>query len=113
MHIVVYRYDGCRGGVLDETAVNLGKYCTYGLFHRFRAAFWAISDRFFLDRDAARAFPPFDAPSLDRATAAGFRVSGSSGGFGSVAERRMWAASCTGSRGGFFGLLARAGIATA
>jgi hypothetical protein len=36
---------------------------------RFAAAFFAISFRFAFDNDAARAFPPFDAPSFDNATA--------------------------------------------
>lgn len=43
--------------------------------HRFLAAFFAIAFRFAADRLLARAFPPLDAPSLDSATAAGFRVS--------------------------------------
>ena len=42
------------------------------------------ADRFAAERLAARAFPPLDAPSFDRATAAGFRVSGGSGGSGAA-----------------------------
>src|SRR5262249_12443225 len=38
--------------------------------HLARAAFFAISDRFFFDSFAARAFPPFNPPSLPSATAA-------------------------------------------
>jgi hypothetical protein len=39
------------------------------LDHLFSAAFFAISFRFSAVIDAARAFPPFDAPSFDNATA--------------------------------------------
>ncbi len=45
-----------------------------GLLHRFlcqraSTALRAMADRFAADRDAARAFPPLEAPRLDRATA--------------------------------------------
>jgi ATP-dependent protease HslVU (ClpYQ) peptidase subunit len=41
-------------------------------FQRARAAFLAIAERFLGESFAARARPPFDPPSLPRATAAGF-----------------------------------------
>lgn len=49
--------------------------------HLARTALRAMADRLAADRLAARAFPPLDAPSFDRATAAGLRVSGISTGF--------------------------------
>jgi len=84
---------------------------------RASAAFLAIAFRFRSDREAARARPPLDAPSLDSATAAGFLVSGTSGRFGnglpsivspirfSMTDR----ASRLGSRG-CLGVLAREGM---
>jgi hypothetical protein len=42
------------------------------LLHRITPAWRAISERRFADSFAARALPPFDAPSLPSATAAGF-----------------------------------------
>ena len=50
------------------------------LAHRAATAFLAICLRFRADKAAARACPPLDAPSFDRATAAGFRMSGISAG---------------------------------
>jgi len=41
-------------------------------FHRLKAAFLAISLRLAALMEAARAFPPFEAPSSPKATAAGF-----------------------------------------
>src|SRR5262249_51443234 len=61
---------------------------------------------------SARALPPLDAPSLLRATAAGFRVSGSSGSGGAcpVASWTICHASWLVSRGRFGFLLAREGM---
>src|SRR5579862_407478 len=47
--------------------------------HRSAAAFLAMALRSFGDRAAARAFPPFDAPSFPNATAAGFFLRGLAG----------------------------------
>jgi hypothetical protein len=44
----------------------------YFSFHRASAASLAIRERSFADNLCARALPPFDAPSFERATAAGF-----------------------------------------
>jgi len=63
----------------------------YRLRQRANTAFRAIAERFAADSALARAWPPLDAPSFDRATAAGFRVSGSGVGSGGA-----WpVASCT------------------
>ncbi len=82
------------------------------LRQRALAAFLAISSRLALLSDFARALPPFDAPSLPRATAAGFRVSGTSGSTGAwpVASCTICQASWFVSRGRFGRLLAREGI---
>lgn len=72
--------------------------------HLDRAAFLAISERFFADSFFARAGPPFLPPSLPRATAAGF-FSGPLGmeeevmGVSPVAMATTEAASWFGSRG--------------
>ncbi len=50
--------------------------------HRAATAFLAIARRRAGDKAAALATPPLDAPSLDRATAAWLRVSGTSAGLG-------------------------------
>ena len=77
----------------------------------------AMDDRFAAESDRARARPPLDAPSLDKATAAGFRVSGVSGGSGGASPTdscTIWKARAFASRGRFFlklGVLAREGIA--
>ena len=75
-------------------------------------AFLAISVRFLAESFVALALPPLDAPNLDRATAAGFRVSSSSGSGGAwpVASCTICQASWLVSRGRFF-LLARVGMA--
>ncbi len=52
------------------------------LLHRAATALRAIALRFAGESAAARACPPFDAPSFDRATAAGLRPSGISAGLG-------------------------------
>src|SRR5687768_418158 len=54
---------------------------------------------------AARAFPPFAPPSFPNATAAGFRVSGGSGGAFPVAMSTIIFASWFTSRGRLFGML--------
>ena len=84
-----------RGQVAQVKAVNdvllvqgfaLGGDPLFDTLHapgqRARTAFLAIADRFLADSAAARAKPPLDAPSRERATAAWFRVSGGSGGCG-------------------------------
>lgn len=63
---------------------------------RALAAFFAISDLFFLESFLARAFPPLRPPRRPRATAAGFFSAGSS-----VALRTMLAASVLTSAVGF------------
>jgi hypothetical protein len=68
-HQAVVRRSGCD--VLGYLA----------LFQRAATAFLAMDFRFAGDSAAARACPPFDAPSFDSATAAGSRVSGTSAGF--------------------------------
>jgi hypothetical protein len=86
-------------------------------FHLASAAFFAIMRRFRSDSLAARALPPFDAPSFDRATAAGFLVSGGSTGFTSgepsifspIRSSMTERASRFGSRGRL-GMLAREGM---
>lgn len=81
-------------------------------FQRVFAAFRAIALRFAGDSLAARAAPPFAPPSLPKATAAGFRVSGFGAGFGTktspVTPSTMEMAIRFGS--GRRGLLARVGI---
>jgi hypothetical protein len=57
--------------------------CYRSFFQRASAAFLAICFRFLADSASARALPPLEAPSLDNATAAGFRVSGFSMGLSS------------------------------
>lgn len=52
--------------------LQLGRSRFLYLAHRARLAFRAISRRCSGDNAAARAFPPFLAPSLDKATAWGF-----------------------------------------
>jgi hypothetical protein len=47
--------------------------------HRDQAAFLAMARLRATDRLAARAIPPLEAPSFDKATAAGFLVSGATG----------------------------------
>ena len=86
------------------------------LFHRASAALFAIIFRLRSDSDAARANPPLDAPSFDKATAAGFfSRSGSSGSSGDPSIFSPMRSSTTerarrfGSRGRF-GLLAREGM---
>jgi hypothetical protein len=51
---------------------NEGNYRLRYFFHLASTAFRAISDRVCAESFAARAFPPFDAPSFERATAAAF-----------------------------------------
>jgi hypothetical protein len=51
--------------------------------HLAAAAFFAIAFRLDMDRDAARACPPLDAPSLLMAKACGFLVSGTGSTWGS------------------------------
>ena len=65
----------------------------YGLRQRAMTALRAIADRFAGDSFKARALPPLDAPSLDKATAAGLRVSGGAGacsGACPVASCTIW-----------------------
>ena len=65
----------------------------YGFFHRVFAAFAAIWERFFGDRAAARATPPFNPPSRPRATAAGFLgliAGGSVLGASPMDSRKTW-----------------------
>lgn len=75
--------------------------------HRFAAAFLAMSLRSLAVNAFALALPPFDAPSFDNATAAGFLVSGGSGGALPVAMSATRFAICVKSSR----LLAREGIA--
>ena len=86
-------------------------------FHLAFAAFFAILLRCFAVRLSALALPPFDAPSADRATAAGFFTrSGSTFGlshFSPMMFSITALANSTGSAGalfGFFDLLARVGM---
>lgn len=82
------------------------------LAHLALAALLAIAERFRWLSAFALATPPFEAPSLDMATAAGFRVSGCSGSAGAcpVASCTICHASWLVSRGRFLGLLARVGM---
>ena len=82
--------------------------------HRAAAAFFAISDRFFGLRLAARASPPFTAPSFDSAAAAAL-TAGSMTFFSafSTTVRITRTAACASSSTGFFRLfflLARVGM---
>ena len=74
---------------------------TYYDPHRALAAFLAIALRLAGLSLAALALPPFDAPSLLRATAAGLRVSSGSGGACPVASWTIWKARALESRGRF------------
>jgi hypothetical protein len=62
------------------------------LLHLAKTAFRAMAERFAGDSLAARALPPLEAPKRDKATAAGLRVSGISGGAWacSVASWTIW-----------------------
>lgn len=61
----------------------------YFFFQRAAAAFLAIARLLAGVNAAARALPPLEAPSMARATAAGFRVSGS-GAAPLVASWTIW-----------------------
>ena len=78
--------------------------------HRAAAAFLAIAERFRSDNEAARASPPFDAPSFDNATAAGFFSL--TGCFGSSGEPSIFSPmrSSITDRARRFGLLGRVGL---
>jgi hypothetical protein len=74
---------------------------------RALAAFLAIKDRFLGDNALALALPPFDAPSFDKATAAGFFFG--SGFLGSNGEPSIFSPirSSTTERASRFGSLGR------
>jgi hypothetical protein len=98
--------------------ISINLYAASGrFFHLAFAAFFAILLRCFGVKLSALALPPFDAPSFDKATAAGFFVrSGSAFGLSHLSPMifSMTAlANRTGSFGAFFGLwglLARVGM---
>jgi hypothetical protein len=61
----------------------------YAFFHLEIAAFLAISLRFLAVKAIARAFPPFNPPSLPSATAAGF-LAGGGGDAGAICPVDFW-----------------------
>jgi hypothetical protein len=73
----------------------------YLLFHRARAAFFAIADRFFGESFFALAFPPLRPPLRLAAVACVSDTCGGSGGASPVAMSMMRLARCIGSRGRF------------
>ena len=86
------------------------------LFHRALAAFLEMILRFFGDKAAALARPPFAAPSFDSATAAGFFSGAGFNGDNGVPSQCSPIRSSTTDRANRFGsrgrdLLARVGIA--
>lgn len=90
-----------------KVSIVIDNYLIFFTFtHLAFAAFFAARTRSFFGSAFARATPPFDAPNAPSATAAGFRVSGCSGGSAvwPVASATIWKARCAGSRGRFFGI---------
>ncbi len=108
---------GLEMSIKKRISIN-GYAASVRFFHLAFAAFFAILLRCFAVRLSALALPPFDAPSLDNATAAGFFTrSGSAFGlfhFSPMMFSITALANRTGSFGAFFGflgLLARDGMA--
>jgi len=66
------RVIGMADGPIMKLLLSVYEINYFAFLHRARTAFRAISDLRFGGKLAARAFPPFEAPNLESATAAGF-----------------------------------------